>query len=261
MIDDWRKRLVLALALAVATGGVLERTQEVPALPFPRGLARLIDLAPMTTAPARALVALAVLGLLALFVSGRWMQPAGWALAGLALVAQTVVHSIHTDDVQGSQEPYSTLIAWLLGVAIAPRLGRDREALGSALACGVVAAGYTMGAISKLLASGPAWIDGRAMQLLVYERAFGAPEPLASLRLAFAESPALCTAAMAGALVLELSGALFLFRRARWPFALGAVALHVSAGVLFGYLHPDWALTAIAWAYAAGGRPTEAAAT
>ena len=255
MSGNWRHRLLLALALGVATKGVLEQTDPVSPLPYPRGIARLAELGFLTSPVAQNVILAAVVAMLALFVSGRRPQLAGWTLVGIALVTHAVVRSVHAqeaDRTQGSQEPYATLIAWLIGTKVAKRFGREPEELGASLACGVVAAGYSMAALSKLMHSGIHWVDGRAMALLIYERAGQVPAPFSDLRYAAASHPLVCKLAMGSALVLESCGWFFLFTRLRRPFAAGVLCLHVSSGLLLGYTHFDWALTAIAWAVAAG---------
>jgi hypothetical protein len=261
VIESRWNRVLLAVALLVASCGMLDGTGSVDRLPHPRGLAALVDLTPLTTDAGRMGAVALMVVLLGVFVSGRSTQLVGWAVVLLAWCEHDVESSVHqlaTDHGQGSQEPFTTLIAWLIGVAIAPRLGKDRERLGSALACGVVASGYTMAGLSKLWHSGLGWVDGRAMALMMYERIPGAWPPFAELRGFVAGHVTLAGLSMAVALVVELAGFLWLFRPARRPMMVAAVVMHVAIGIFLGYFHPDWAMTAIAWGVAAGGRPKAA---
>ena len=256
MSEDYRKRLILAVALLGAAGAPVSRTQALDVLPHPSGLAAIVPLAWLSTPPAQIAAVAAVVLMLALFVRGRAMQLSGLAVFVIVLALNSVARSMTPGDEagsQGSQVPCTTLAAWIVGSAIAPRLGRDRDELGTSLACGIVAAGYTMAAISKLLARGVDWVDGPTLALMIYERAPSSIEPLASLRRAVSGTPWLCSGGMGAVLLLEASGALFLFRRARRAYAACIVAFHVSSGLLLGYPHVEWALMTVAWAWAGGG--------
>lgn len=261
MNDDWRKRLVLAMALLGAAAAPITRARAVEVLPSPSGLATLVPLAWLSQPTAQGVAMVLVLALLALFVRGRATSAAGLGVFFVVLALNSVARSMTSEDptgTQGSQVPCATLAAWLLGRALAPRLGRDREALGTSLACGVVAAAYTMAAISKLLARGIDWVDGPTLALMIYERASGALAPLAMLRRGVASVPWLSSLGMAGVLALESCGWLFLFRKARRAYAAAVVGFHVSSALLLGYPHAEWALTAIAWAWAGTARPVAA---
>ncbi len=256
MSADWRKRLALAIALGVAGGGVMSQTQALDPLPYARGLATLLPLAWWSSEAGQTVAAAAMVCLLGLFVAGRRAPLAGWGFFVIVLVLHAVVRSVHpdeTDRTQGAQMPCATLVAWLVGSALAPRLGREPDELGGTLACGVVGAGYTMAALSKLLASGLGWVDGPTLALMIYERGTGAGEPFETLRHAIGTSPRLCAIGMAGALAMEASGWLFVFRTARRPYAMAAFSFHLTSGLLLGYPHFDWAFTTLAWAWAAGG--------
>lgn len=256
MIDDWRKRALFSVALVLAVGSAMSESAALDRLPYPRGLATVLPLAFLGTPTGQGLAAIAVLLLLGLFVAGKRVQLAGWGVFVIVMLLHAVTRSVHpdeTDRTQGAQLPCATLAAWLIGTAIAPRLSRDREALGQALASGVVAAGYTMAAISKLRLSGLGWIDGRMLALLIWERGEGAGFPFDAIRHTVGASPALATLGMTTVLVLEGSGALFLFRRARRPYAAAMIGFHLTAGLLLGYPHLDWAFTVLSWAWVAGG--------
>lgn len=259
MSHDSRKRALFAFALVLAVGSAMSESAAMDRLPYPRGLATVLPLAFLGTPTGQGLAAVVVLALLGLFVSGRRVQLAGWGVFVIVMLLHAVTRSVHpdeTDRTQGAQLPCASLAAWLIGTAIAPRLKRDGEALGQALASGVVAAGYTMAAISKLRLSGLGWIDGRMLALLIWERGESAGFPFEAVRHAVGSSPALCTLGMTTVLVLEASGALFLFRRARRPYAAAMIGFHLTAGLLLGYPHLDWAVTALSWAWVAGGPAT-----
>lgn len=129
------------------------------------------------------------------------------------------------------------------GVALAMALS------GAEAACGVVAAVYTLAGLAKVRGAGALFLDPDYLGTLVLERAFHVAAPLAQLRLALAESRALVTLGALSTLILELGGALFVFRRARRPLALALVLMHAGIAVAMGYVYVQWAAVVLGLAF------------
>jgi hypothetical protein len=184
---------------------------------------------------------------------GRWCwrddARAGWAvvgLFGLCWLIERVSAEGHQGVRHGSLLPVSALIALLAAPHLTPRRS---AALGQQAAWGAVAAVYTLAGLSKVLGSGLGWFSSSNLGLLILERAADAPEPLTSLRLAVAGSPALCVALATGALLAELGGVLLLWPKARPFVALALVFTHLGIAALMGYVYASWAvvLLALTW--------------
>jgi hypothetical protein len=261
---DWRKRALLAVALLAAAVGPVSETQALATLPYPRGLAAVVPLAWLSQPPGQIAAFVVIVLLLGAFVRGRRMELAGLGVFFVILMLHAVVRSMHLEEAdhnQASQMPCASLLAWIVGSMLAPRFGRDRDELGSTLAAGVVAAGYTSAALSKLLHAGAGWIDGRTLALLIYERSLDTIAPLAWVRQTLAHHPDLCAVGMALALLIECAGVLFVLRRTRRAYAAAVVAFHATSALLLGYSHVEWALAVIVWAWAGPVAEREAPAS
>ncbi len=157
---------------------------------------------------------------------GLWayaLALAAWSLAEQHFTAAGVTH--------GKLLPASVALALALS--------------GAEAACGVVAAIYTLAGIAKLRGAGALFLDADYLGTLVLERAFHVAAPLGQLRLALAESRVVITLLAAATLVLELSGALFVFRSARRPLALALVLMHAGIAVAMGYVYVQWAVVVV----------------
>lgn len=187
------------------------------------------------------IVALALVGL-----AGRWClrddARAGWAvvaLFGLCWGAERLSEDGQHAVRHGSLLPVSALIAALA----APRLAGQREpGLAQEAAWGAVGAVYTLAGVSKVLGSGLGWFAPTHLGLLILERAPEAPEPLQSVRLAVAGSPALCVVLATVALLAELAGVLLIWPRARPFVATALMVTHLGIAALMGYVYMSWVI-------------------
>jgi len=147
--------------------------------------------------------------------------------------------------------PAAALLAWWVG----DMRGGRRAAF--ELVSGVLAAAYLGSALSKLSASGLAWIDGDALALLMIERTAWTTTAWASLVRWVAHQPVLTWSMAAATLLIEAAGPLMLWPRMRRPFAMASVLLHAGIGVFSGYWHVEFPLVAVACALATPLSPTD----
>lgn len=262
MERSFTARLLVSFSVLAAIAGTFGVVQPVTRLPYPRGLTAWIDLWPLTHPGPQLAMQVMLAVLMVLLWRGRRPTPVVLAILVLGTVQQLLSSAMHTDwgeRQQGSQMPIAALVAWLVGRTLLRQNPSRSATLPEDLACGVFAAGYTLAGVAKLSASGFAWVDGRALALLIQERAPTGGPVLEPIRSWVAQQSTLCTGMMAGALVLELAGPVFLFPAARMPFALCAVLMHASIGTLMGYPHADWAFGVVGWALAS--RASHAAAS
>jgi hypothetical protein len=128
----------------------------------------------------------------------------------------------------------------LLFLALLARRGRpDARAWAWELGCALIAAMYFNTGLAKLFDTGLGWASGETVRSLVASEAHG-EGALASLRWAFASSPAAGRLAAGLTLAIELVAApAFALKRLRLPAGLCLAAMH--AGI--------FALAAIPWAY------------
>lgn len=92
---------------------------------------------------------------------------------------------------------------------------------------------YASAALSKLVASGPLWIDGRHLWLWIGEKSLDAYSKYGTLELnplqrAALGSRALATLILGTGLAVEAAGVLLWFREARAPVALLCIAMHLG---------------------------------
>jgi hypothetical protein len=234
-------RGVLALSALAAWVG-LSGHLGGKGLPYPRGLAALIDLSWVLSPVGHGVLTALFVG--AVVLNAARIRPYETGVLAFAVMALAA-------NVDGSQYPepgehHGKLlpINALLAATIGLWWGGERAARDAA--AGVVAGSYTMAALVKLWRSGPLWAETMDLPLLSAERAVGAPWPLDTIRMAVAHHPQLALAGGVGVHVLELLGVLFLWPRFRRPFAVAMIAAHVSIGVLLGYSYPDWILVLVA---------------
>ncbi len=116
---------------------------------------------------------------------------------------------------------------------------------------------YLSAAASKLIASGPGWVDGRHLWLWIGEKSVDAYSEygvlgLNGLQQLLLDHRALATALLSMGLLTELSGPLFWLRRTRPYAALACIGMHVgiyfSMNILFDTSIYLVALLGLPWA-------------
>lgn len=235
----------------LAAWGSLARVTHVDGLPYaPAGLARLPVNAWVTGA--------ATLGYLVTwvaFVRGRRPDTAAAVLVAL-LAAGTQVMAWQAPGDTGANGatmlPGAALLAWWVGRRVGDTPD-DRDRNGVEAACGVVAAAYVVAVASKLHLSGLDWASAGNLGLQIATQGHLVGEPLQSLRLAAAASPALCSALGVATILIEGGAVFFVVPAARLPLATLLVAMHLGISVLMGLHHYDWMFTAVGWALVSAG--------
>ncbi len=250
---------VLIAAGLLATWGSLGRVVRIDGVPHPRGLSAWLPLDALVSTPGFAAMTLlfvaATVGfafkrregtaaavMVALYAVGGHLQAAQWPLdaeqANRALVL-----------------PGAALVAYVAVRAWVLRQGWDREqadAWGLEGACGVAAACYTLAGASKLFGSGTEWADGSQLAMHVAVHAHGGLSSLLPIRLAIADSLALCQAFGTLTLTLEATFFLFVVRALRRPYALAAAGMHLGIALVMGLHHYDWMFVVLGLGFAAG---------
>lgn len=102
-----------------------------------------------------------------------------------------------------------------------------------------VGTSYTLAAISKLIATGPAWVRGEHMQLWLQKKVVDAFARTGEYQVNAVQDFVLDNAwvgtlGLGGALVLEALGVLVWWPRARVPMLLGLVAMHLGIFHMMG---------------------------
>jgi hypothetical protein len=212
-----------------------------PAVVAPLGLARYVDISALLDTRAAALVAATGSALLLLGFFGIWR---GAYLAALALFhLQYVARFCLGKTGHGAHLAGLALLAFgIAAISFRDDSHRRKAALGlTVLLFGV---GYTWAGVSKLIASGPGWIDGHHLWLWIEEQRIDAISSYGSARLnglqhAILDNYRLGTLLLSLGLAAELCSWLAWWKPARpWVFtALLAmhVGIHASLGVLFLY--------------------------
>lgn len=203
---------------------------RIEAISHPTGLAYYLDLS-FLLHPAIALgLAAAVTLLLLIGLGHHW--PFGYLLALLGL------HLLYVSRFSLGKTPHRThlLGLTLLSLALSALLFRTpfyyhRAALGFTYF--FVGLSYTLAALSKLVATGPAWVDGTHLTLWILEKGIdvtartGVWEPGALQQWLLAH-PSLSTYLLAGALLFELLAFMVWWRPFRLPILLGLIGMHIG---------------------------------
>lgn len=203
---------------------------RIEAISHPTGLAYYLDLS-FLLHPAIALgLAAAVTLLLLIGLGHRW--PFGYLLALLGL------HLLYVSRFSLGKTPHGThlLGLTLLSLALSALLFRTpfyyhRAALGFTYF--FVGLSYTLAALSKLVATGPAWVDGTHLTLWILEKGIdvtartGVWEPGALQQWLLAH-PSLSTYLLAGALLFELLAFMVWWRPFHLPILLGLIGMHIG---------------------------------
>ncbi|MGH9150285.1 MAG: hypothetical protein ACRD0F_08090, partial [Acidimicrobiales bacterium] len=231
--------MAVLIGLRTALGPYPALAGQPAALFRPRSVFVVLDAMP----PRPAIVAVQVVGVVAAvaaLVAGGRRRPAlivAWgclfALAGLRGSLGKILHN----DVL-------LLLAALPVVVARVRPARESVHHGWPVrtALVVTTGAYFFSGLAKLVVSGPAWLAPSNLSAILVEAAEPGRAPAAALGLFVAERPALAALAAAGILILELGfPAVLVSRRARLPFAAGAVAFHAGTWLTLGLDYWCWA--------------------
>lgn len=228
-------------------------TLRIADVVLPLGLAQWIDISFMHGNALPLVNAALITGLVVLgFVRvGRWTYLGAFALLLFQYAARYSLGEIpHSANVTGTA---------FLAFALAPLLfdaetHRRRFAVGFTLF--FVGLGYTLAAWSKLIATGPLWVDGRHLWIWVYEKGIDQ----AAKTGVFAFNPVqelalseywVATALLTIGLVTEFFAFLMWWRPFRALVGLAVVGLHIgiklAMGILFGAATIIVALLCLPW--------------
>ena len=241
-------RIFIAAALAFAWFDV-SGVAYVRGIPYPHDLSSLIDLSWATGPLAFAVLTAFYAAALARFIAARDVRAATAAFALLALTAH--IHEAQWPGSAGVRNglglPGGGLAAYLLADRACVLFGRadQRERWSREAACGVAAAAYTLAAASKLIYGGPAWAGGANIAMYIASQAYMRSAALLPLRLWFPRHLALCGAFGVGTLIIEGSGLVFLWPRARPAYAVLACGLHLGIWLIMGLVHFDFLLMVV----------------
>ncbi len=191
---------------------------------------------------------------LGLYADLSWLASTGrWSVALLAvlfvlgivrrwrpayLIALVLLHLLYAARFSLGKTPHDThlLGLTLLGFAVSALIFRDayayrRAALGFTYF--FVGLSYTLAGISKLVATGPAWMNGLHLKLWIYEKmtehlALNGTWSTNMLQQGLLEHPAWATWLLGGTLLTELCAFVLWRRPFRRPLLIALVAMHVG---------------------------------
>lgn len=220
----------------------------------PQGLARYIGVDAFYSGAFGFGNAAAITVLLAagLFRVTRWAYPAAVLLLHLQFVTLFSQGYIP----HGSHLLGLTLVAFALAPFVFPDARRqDRFALGTTYF--FVGLGYTLAAWSKLIGTGPHWVDGAHMQHWIVGKAFDAFSAngvyaLNALQQAAVDHLWVAAGFLVIGLVTEFTAFLAWLRPLRHLIAGGILGLHIgifaAMGILSTFIIPELVLLAFPWA-------------
>ena len=197
--------------------------------------------------------------LLSLFCTGIAEQPTGWAMLGLMLfIRGWEIRQWNRDIVVGLGK-YVPSAASLLGYLVTSFLvgwlapDWNARAAGWHAAAGVLAASWGLAAFAKVRESGMVWVSGANVAVLVRERSYMGPRPVARLRRAVSKMPWLCLASACVGFWGEAAGMLFIFPDLRWGVAIASALFQIGITVLLGYWELEWIFIMLAVAGLSSG--------
>lgn len=237
-------RIAYALVSVVGYSNALRMVDSSGRIPYPTGIARLVDLGWVATDAGKfGLGGVVVLGV-ALFAFTAW-EVLGAALIFCGIGIATTVGASMVQDASGFSHSGMLSAVTLAGYVIGLLRDRslpllERRRAGWELATAGVAACYTLAAIAKLRSQGFAWGDGGSMSMLVEERRYYAVSAVSELRGLMATHPVVLGALGWYALVVELLAFTFMFPRTRFFFLVAVCLMHSGIGLLMGYHYLDW---------------------
>ncbi|SHK30125.1 hypothetical protein [Rhodothermus profundi] len=220
---------------------------------YPTGLAHYLDVSWFMQPSVALGLAATVTVLLLLGLTHRWRLAYLLALVGL--------HLLYVSRFSLGKTPHGThlLGLTLLSLALGALLFRSasyrrRAALGFTYF--FVGLSYTLAGLSKLVATGPGWVDGSHLTLWILEKGVdltartGAWEPSFLQQLLLAH-PSLSTLLLTSALLLELLAFTVWWRPFRFPVLLALVGMHAgiyaTLTISFHFAAAELLLLALPW--------------
>lgn len=197
---------------------------------LPLGIAQYLDVSFMfnAVAPRVNAACITMLALMGFFRLGRFGYGGAFLLLCLQYAARYTLGEIpHSANVLGMT---------LLGLALAPLAFRDargRRRFVMGFTYFFIGLGYVLAGCSKLVASGPLWVDGRHLWMWINEKAIDAFSrsgvlEFNALQEAALSSYALATLFLVVGLVTELFAWLMWWRRTRYVAVWAVIGLHVG---------------------------------
>jgi hypothetical protein len=248
---DWA-RVAIGLGLLLAFP---IRPTSVEGIAHPRGLSSWIDLSLLSTTAATVVLGLAYLSAVTAFVLRKRQGAAGTAAV---LVLALAVHVTETQWPRGSGHHNG---AMLPGAALAAYVvawfASRRENIALEASAGIVGAAYALAGLSKVTGSGLAWAHGENVALHIATHSQSGAAWLRDFRMNVADSTWLCTGLGAGTLLIECTFLVFVWKRARKPYAIAAATMHGGISLLMGLHHFDWLFLALGVAWASTKLPRD----
>jgi hypothetical protein len=229
--------------------------QNVSDVVLPLGIAQYVDVSVLFGS----WTAYAVAGVLTGLVGLGFARKSRYAYMG----AMLLLHLLFTARYSQGEIPHSsnvlgmTLLGLGLGVA-AFEAERFRRRFTLGFTYFFIGLGYTSAAFCKLIATGPAWVDGSHLQLWIYEKSVDVFAATGTFNFTFAQSLALehywiATAFLIVGLVTEFFAIAMWWPRFRIPTVLAVLGMHagiyVTMRIVFSITTIELILLALPWAY------------
>jgi hypothetical protein len=253
MVSIRKARILIGLGLFFAWVSLL-KIQRVDGTPYPFGLSQLIDLSFLTTRPALIIASLLFLGCISGFIIEKYERCTGFIMIVMLAIGEHIGLA-QWEGSSGSNRalilPAMGTLAYLLQKIWSERKGLDKESAtvqGVHAACGIIGAGYTLSAISKLRFSGLEWLSSTTLATHITIHSYNGEPWLRGIRLMVADNTLLCSFFALGTIILEGGGILFLLPRLRPILAVGISLMHISIALFTGLYHFDWMFIAVGFA-------------
>jgi hypothetical protein len=206
----------------------------------------------------------ALVGLLALVQFGRGRRQG--TFGALAVAALAWLTEAHAALVGGPMRSFFTsgamLLGWMFGLTCAKGTLRDEPAttarrtaiesdLAEAGAAGALAATYVGAGLSKLLHSGPAWVESAGLRIVVLaEHPVNDASILGAYARAVGSSARLASALAFATLVIQLGAAVYPFStRLRATVGTALLAFHLSVWALLHILYVEAVVLLVLFSY------------
>jgi hypothetical protein len=237
-------RVAYAFVSVVGYENALRMVDSSGRIPFPSGIARLVELGWVATEPGKfGLGAVVMLGA-ALFAFTTW-ELLGATLIFFGIGIATTVGASMVSDASGFSHSGMlttvTIAAYAIGLVQNRELPlQERRRAAWEMTTAGVAACYTLAAIAKLRSHGFGWGDGGSMSMLVEERRYYAVSAVSDLRGLMATHPMVLGILGWYAVAVELLAPAFMFPKTRFYFLVAVCLMHSGIGLLLGYHYLDW---------------------
>jgi len=191
--------------------------------------------------------------------AGWTRQLFGWSILGMLLMIRGwEIRQWNRDIVVGLGKYVPTAAAtlgYLVTHALVGLLAPtwDADATGWQAGCGVMAGSWGLAAYAKYIESGLVWNSAGNVALLVRERSYMGPKPLARLRRWVSGQVTLCLLASYVGFWGEAAGLVFVVPVLRWPAAIASTLFQLGIMILLGYYELEWIVVMIALAALSGG--------